>query len=69
MVSGRETDRYHFFETDIDIFNFFTDNWLAADIRMATYTDTPKFACRYINKVFWLKLLRIAYGNLTNEVN
>jgi len=47
------TDRYHFFfETDTDIFQkIFTD------IRLATDTDIPKFAyryiCRYFIKVFW----------------
>jgi len=52
-----ETDRY-FFETDI--FNFFTEIWPAADIRLATDTDIPKFAYRYFNKVFWYKLVWIA---------
>jgi len=54
----REIDRYHFFETDTDIFkNFFTDIWPSADIRLATDTDVSKFAYRYFNKVFWLKLM------------
>jgi len=51
------TDRYHLFETDTDIFKkFFTDIWPAVDIRLATDTDIPKFAYRYLNKVFWLIL-------------
>jgi len=64
-VFERETDRYHFFETDIDIFkNIFTDIWPAADIRLATDTDIPKFAyrcfCRYFDKAVWLELVWIA---------
>jgi len=34
------TDRYHFLETDSDIFKtFFADIWSAADIQLATDTD------------------------------
>jgi len=33
-----EADRYHFFETDTDIFKFFSP------IQLATDTDIPKFA-------------------------
>jgi len=51
-----ETDRYHFFESDTDIFNFFTDIWSVVDIVLVTDTDIPKFAyryiCRYFNKIF-----------------
>jgi len=36
--------------------NFFTDNQLATD------TNIPKFAKRYFNKAFWLKLVQIAYS-------
>jgi len=36
--------------------------WPAANIRLATDTDIPKFAYRYFNKVFWLKLVWIAYS-------
>jgi len=42
--SKLETDRYHFLEIDTDIFNFFTDIWPTADIRLVTDTDIPKFA-------------------------
>jgi len=45
---------------------YFTNIWTDADIRLATDTDIPKFAHRYVcrnfNKVFWLKLVRIAYS-------
>jgi len=43
-LSHLETDRYDIFETDTDIFNFFTDYRPPTDIRLATYTDIPKFA-------------------------
>jgi len=36
-----ETDQYHFFETDTDIFNLFHRIWPATDIRLATDTDIP----------------------------
>jgi len=39
-----DTDLYHFVETYTDIIKFFTDIWPAADIRLATDTDNPKFA-------------------------
>jgi len=39
----------------------FTDICPVADIRLVTDTDIPKFAYRYFNKVFWLKLVGIAY--------
>jgi len=56
-----ETDRY-FFEIDIDIFKkIFTDIWPVANIQLATDTDISKFASRYFNKVFWLKLVWIVY--------
>jgi len=53
---------------------FFTDIWPAADIRLATETDIPKFAYRYIyryfNKVFWLILVWTAtFGSLTKYTN
>jgi len=39
-----------------DIFQkFFTDIWPLADI--------PKYICRYFIKVFWLKLVWIAYSH------
>jgi len=28
-----------------------------------------RYICRYLNKVFWLKLVWIAYSNLTNEID
>jgi len=37
-----------FWKTDTDISIFFTDIWPAADIRLVTDTDIPKFAYRYI---------------------
>jgi len=57
-----ETDRYNFFEIDTNIFKiFFTDICPAANIRLATDTNVPKFAYRYIyryfKKVFWFKLV------------
>jgi len=59
-----ETDRYHFFDTDI-LKIFSTDIWPVPDFRLATDTDISKFAYRYVrryfNKVFWLKLLWIDY--------
>jgi len=68
-----QTDRYHFVETDTDIFIFFIDIWPAADIRLATDTDILKFAYRYFKKVFWIKLCGLltapTYGSLTNEVD
>jgi len=62
-----ETDRYHFVETETDIFKtFFTDIWPVTDIRLTTDTDVSKFAhrciCRYLKKIFWLKLVWIAYS-------
>jgi len=34
-----ETNRYHFFDTDTDIFKtFFTNFWLVADIQLSTDT-------------------------------
>jgi len=49
-----ETDRYiYFFETDTDVFKkFFTNICPAADIRLATDTDIPKFAYRYFCQYF-----------------
>jgi len=40
------------FETDPDIFNFFTDVWPVADLLLTTDTDIPKFAYRYIFPIF-----------------
>jgi len=48
-----EIDRYHFFETVTDICP-------VANIRLATDTDIPKFAYRYICR--YKKLFRIAYS-------
>jgi len=52
---------------------FFTGNWPVADMRLATDTDIPNFAYRYIYryfKVFWLKLVVIAYSSdLRHTVN
>jgi len=52
-----ETDRY-FFSPIFSI--FFTDIW-PVNILLTTDTDIPKFAYRYFTKVFWFKLVRIAY--------
>jgi len=52
-----------FLETDTDYFQkIFSNVWPAADIGLATNTDIPKFTYRYFIKVFWLKLVRIAYS-------
>jgi len=75
-----KTDRYHFVETDIDIFYFF-HRYLAgcADIRLETDTDIPKFAyrytgiCQYFDKYFGKNqcglLTAATYGSLTNKVD
>jgi len=71
LVFMLEADRYHTYETNTDIFKkIFTDIWSVADIRLATNIDIPNFAYRYFNKVFWLKIVWIAYtvqtyGSLT----
>jgi len=39
----------------------FFHQYLASCRTLATDTDIPKFACRYFNKVFSLKLVWIAY--------
>jgi len=43
-----ETYQYHFLKPlSIFLIFFFTDIWLAADFRLTTDTDIPKFAYRY----------------------
>jgi len=62
MFNKRPTDII--FLKSISIFSKnFTDIWpAAADIRLATDTGILKFAYRYFNKVFWLKLVWIAHS-------
>jgi len=64
-----ETDRYQFYETVSPIF-FFADIWPVSDILLTTDTDIQKFAyryiCRHFNKVFWLKLVGIAFTSLVH---
>jgi len=54
-------DRYHFFETDIDIFNIFSP--IFGQLPVFEWPPIPIFqnCCQYFTKVFWLKLVRIAY--------
>jgi len=43
-----ETDRYHFFEIDANIFkNFFTDIYPIVYILLTTDTDVPIFTYQY----------------------
>jgi len=63
-----------FFETESDIFKkIFTYIWPVSVIQLATDTDIPKFAYRhifrYFNKVFWLKLMWIAYSQDLRQHN
>jgi len=65
-----DRDRYHFFETDTDIFkNIFIDIWSVSNIRLATDADIPQFTyryicrCRYFNKSILVKLVWIAYSS------
>jgi len=46
-----------------------TDIWPAADIRLATNTDIPKFAYRYICRSWCGLLTAPAYGSLTKLTN
>jgi len=59
-----KTDRYHFFKNRYRYFQkFFTDSWPTADIRLSTDTRFAyRYFCRYFDKVFWLKLVWIAYS-------
>jgi len=48
-----EIDRYHFFETDTDIFKkFFTDICAVADIWLATDTDIKKICLPIFLPIF-----------------
>jgi len=55
-----KTDRYHFLKPIQIFLIFFTDICPAADIQ--------KFAYRYFNKIFWLKLVWIV-NSLISKVD
>jgi len=42
------TNRYHFFETDTDIFKKIFMDWPIATLQLATDTNIEKFTYRYI---------------------